>query len=155
MWRIWCTDAFGGGGACGTGCEADPAAADAAEEEMMTPDAPDYFYKKAGSSQIHLQRQMEQLSRTKGTVCGSIRSICGVSGANAVATGTASADCGCTGTPAAEHKKKIQDRNRLRLYVEQMRRCSPLERLTQGYGLITDESGGRVHSVSQVKEGGC
>ena len=34
-----------------------------------------------------------------------------------------------------------------------MRRCSPLEKLAQGYGLITNESGERVHSVSQVKEG--
>lgn len=50
-------------------------------------------------------------------------------------------------------QRVLQYRSRLRLYAEQMRRCSPLEKLAQGYGLIMGESGERVHSVSQVKEG--
>lgn len=50
-------------------------------------------------------------------------------------------------------QRLVQEKTRLKLYMERMRRCSPVEKLAQGYGLITDESGTRIHSTSQVREG--
>ena len=51
---------------------------DAAEEEMTRRMRRIIFTKRQALSQIHLQRQMEQLVEQKGTVCSSIRSICGI-----------------------------------------------------------------------------
>lgn len=44
-------------------------------------------------------------------------------------------------------------RSQMRIYLEQMRRCSPIEKLAQGYGLLTDEDGSRISSTQQVKKG--
>ena len=127
---------------------------DAAEEEMTRRMRRIIFTKRQALSQIHLQQQMEQLLRTKRNRLQQyqihLRYLEPMQRVREQRQQIAD---------VREHlqrsmeQKIMQDRNRLRLYAEQMRRCSPLDRLTQGYGLIMDESGGRVHSVSQVKEG--
>lgn len=127
---------------------------DAAEEEMTRRMRRIIFTKRQALSQIHLQQQMEQLLRTKRNRLQQyqihLRYLEPMQRVREQRQQIAD---------VREHlqrsmeQKILQDRNRLRLYAEQMRRCSPLDRLTQGYGLIMDESGGRVHSVSQVKEG--
>ena len=127
---------------------------DAAEEEMTRRMRRIIFTKRQALSQIHLQQQMEQLLRTKRNRLLQyqihLRYLEPMQRVREQRQQIAD---------VREHlqrsmeQKILQDRNRLRLYAEQMRRCSPLDRLTQGYGLIMDESGGRVHSVSQVKEG--
>ena len=113
------------------------------------------FTKRQALSQIHLQRQMEQLLRTKRNRLQQyqihLRYLEPMQRVREQRQQIADVQ---EHLQRSMEQKILQDRNRLRLYAEQMRRCSPLERLTQGYGLITDESGGRVHSVSQVKEGG-
>ncbi len=44
-------------------------------------------------------------------------------------------------------------RTSLALYVEKLKNVSPLEKLTQGYACVTDETGNRVHSVQGVHPG--
>lgn len=44
-------------------------------------------------------------------------------------------------------------RHELAIYIERLKSLSPLERLNSGYSYITDESGGNIRSVKQVREG--
>lgn len=128
---------------------------DAAEEEMTRRMRRIIFTKRQALSQIHLQQQMEQLLRTKRNRLQQyqihLRYLEPMQRVREQRQQIADVQ---ERLQRSMEQKTLQYRNRLRLYAEQMRRCSPLEKLTQGYGLITDESGGRVHSVSQVKEGG-
>ena len=128
---------------------------DAAEEEMTRRMRRIIFTKRQALSQIHLQQQMEQLLRTKRNRLQQyqihLRYLEPMQRVREQRQQIADVQ---EHLQRSMEQKILQDRNRIRLYAEQMRRCSPLDRLTQGYGLITDESGGRVHSVSQVKEGG-
>lgn len=128
---------------------------DAAEEEMTCRMRRIIFTKRQALSQIHLQQQMEQLLRTKRNRLQQyqihLRYLEPMQRVREQRQQIADVQ---ERLQRSMEQKTLQYRNRLRLYAEQMRRCSPLEKLTQGYGLITDESGGRVHSVSQVKEGG-
>ena len=44
-------------------------------------------------------------------------------------------------------------RHELAIYIERLKSLSPLEKLNSGYSYITDESGGNIRSVKQVREG--
>lgn len=44
-------------------------------------------------------------------------------------------------------------RHEMALYIERMKGLSPLERLSGGYSYVSDESGGNIRSVKQVKTG--
>ncbi|MEI3175478.1 MAG: exodeoxyribonuclease VII large subunit [Lachnospiraceae bacterium] len=43
--------------------------------------------------------------------------------------------------------------NRLALYAQRLKGCSPLERITKGYAFVTKENGTRLQSVSEVQNG--
>lgn len=44
-------------------------------------------------------------------------------------------------------------RQRMALYIERTKRLSPLERLSKGYGFVTDGAGARIRSVGQISPG--
>lgn len=51
-------------------------------------------------------------------------------------------------------KQKLdENRHWLALYIEQMRRLSPIEKMSQGYSYVENRKLENIHSVSQVKKG--
>lgn len=51
-------------------------------------------------------------------------------------------------------KQKLdENRHWLALYIEQMRRVSPIEKMSQGYSYVENRKLENIHSVSQVKKG--
>lgn len=48
-------------------------------------------------------------------------------------------------------KQAVRDRHRLELMIEKLDGLSPLKRIGGGYGFVTDKSGKRVESVTEVK----
>ncbi len=44
-------------------------------------------------------------------------------------------------------------RQRMALYIEKTKHLSPLERLSKGYGFVTDGAGARIRSVGQISPG--
>lgn len=44
-------------------------------------------------------------------------------------------------------------RNRLAVYLEKMKGCSPLDRLNQGFSYVADENGGCITRIGQVQTG--
>ena len=50
-------------------------------------------------------------------------------------------------------KRLLENRQRLALLSGKLEGCSPLKKLSQGFGFVTDEEGRRVDSVSRVKPG--
>ncbi|MDD2960090.1 MAG: exodeoxyribonuclease VII large subunit [Lachnospiraceae bacterium] len=49
--------------------------------------------------------------------------------------------------------KLENSRHRLFVYIEKMKGLSPLEKLAQGYAVVTGSTGGRITSVEQAKRG--
>lgn len=47
----------------------------------------------------------------------------------------------------------VKKRHRLDIYIEKMKGLSPLEKLNQGFSYVSEEAGGTVRSIEQVKEG--
>lgn len=47
----------------------------------------------------------------------------------------------------------LRERHRTALYAEQMKRFSPLEKLSRGYAYVQNDTGENIRNVSQVKEG--
>lgn len=127
---------------------------DAAEEELTRRMRRIIYTKRQALSQIRLQQQMEQVLKAKRNRLQQyqihLRYLEPMQRVREQRQQLADAQ---EHLQRSMEQRAQQYRNRLRLYAEQMRRCSPLEKLAQGYGLITNESGERVHSVSQVKEG--
>lgn len=127
---------------------------DAAGEELTRRMRRIIYAKRQGLTQIHLQQQMEQVLRAKRNRLQQyqihLRYLEPMQRVQKQRQQLADAQ---EHLQRSMEQRVLQYRSRLRLYAEQMRRCSPLEKLAQGYGLITNESGERVHSVSQVKEG--
>ena len=127
---------------------------DAAEEELTRRMRRIIYTKRQALSQVRLQQQMEQVLKAKRNRLQQyqihLRYLEPMQRVREQRQQLADAQ---EHLQRSMEQRAQQYRNRLRLYAEQMRRCSPLEKLAQGYGLITNESGERVHSVSQVKEG--
>lgn len=46
-----------------------------------------------------------------------------------------------------------EEKNRLLFFIERFKGLSPLEKMSQGYAFVTDEKGGKISRVSQVRQG--
>ena len=46
-----------------------------------------------------------------------------------------------------------EEKNRLLFFIERFKGLSPLEKMAQGYAFVTDEKGGKISRVSQVRQG--
>ena len=127
---------------------------DAAGEELTRRMRRIIYTKRQALSQIRMQQQMEQVLRAKRNRLQQyqihLRYLEPIQRVQKQRQQLADVQ---EHLQRSMEQRAQQYRSRLRLYAEQMRRCSPLEKLAQGYGLITNEGGKRVHSVSQVKEG--
>ena len=127
---------------------------DAAEEELTRRMRRIIYTKRQALSQVRLQQQMEQVLKAKRNRLQQYQiHLRYLEPRQRVREQRQQLADAQEHLQRSMEQRAQQYRNRLRLYAEQMRRCSPLEKLAQGYGLITNESGERVHSVSQVKEG--
>lgn len=50
-------------------------------------------------------------------------------------------------------QKLLEKKHQMHLYVEKMKAVSPLEKLSQGYACVTDETNQKIYSAGQVQRG--